>query len=272
MLYSAQTDKPDTLNRYVVPTKEELREKISGDGVGNRWEPIHHRRLRDEIVNRLDQFGFGIVKEGYDFSKDGHDIFGSIDVDISRVAAERYGLETDGTFGFCLGFRSSNMQRFKLLGVSGQRVFVCANGMISGDFVFGHKHTTGKVGALHIGIEEGVGKWTDQQRTALQQIEQLRTIDLSREMADHVLMSCIRDGAIAPSQLNKIDHEYTTPQYEDFAPRNAWSLYNAATQVAKDWRPRIVEKGLREMPRIIVESVGGQQFGTFASDFEVNEN
>ena len=40
-------------------------------------------------------------------------------------------------------------------------------------------------------------------------------------------------GVITPSQIPAALQECRRPSHEDFGPRNAWSLFNAATEVMK---------------------------------------
>lgn len=47
-------------------------------------------------------------------------------------------------------------------------------------------------------------------------------------------------GAITPSQIPDVLKEWRTPTHEDFQPRNAWSLFNAATEVMKGINPNTV--------------------------------
>jgi hypothetical protein len=46
--------------------------------------------------------------------------------------------------------------------------------------------------------------------------------------------------AITPSQIPAVLKEWCTPTHEDFGSRNAWSLFNAATECMKGTNPNVV--------------------------------
>lgn len=252
--------------RYRVPTLDELRTIRKNDEIGTRWKPMHHADLIDDIHASLAKSGYGVAEESFALSEDSHDIFGTIQVQGIKI-----GDRTD--MAPILGFRSSNVQRFQLLGVSGSRVFICSNGAIVGDFVFGVKHTTGNVDELEVKIETGIQKWQEQVGQMHRLVEFMEETTLSQGDADHLLMLAGRSNVVAWNQLGKIDETYRAyeaddhPHHSAFAPRNAWSLYNAVTEVAKGWRsPRIGERGLKGFPRVVAEERGFQLAASVDTD------
>lgn len=242
----------ESLATYRVPTVEELREHVTTaagvmpSGAGARWAPIHHLDLIESIKSEARRIGLEPTVETYGTSEDLHSLYGSIDFAPSRSC----GLPDILGLGRSIGFRSDNLQRFKLLGVSGARVFVCSNGVINGEFVFGHKHTN-RV-ELATTIQEGLGRWREQQQVLGEMVTGLRAREITDQEAMLALVRGARAGVFAWSQAGKVDQEWREPRYEEFAPRNAWSLYNAVTEVAKSWSPRNVEKGLRDFPALLL--------------------
>lgn len=242
----------ESLATYCVPTLEELREHVTTEaghipsGAGARWAPIHHLDLIESILSQARRIGLEPTQQTYGTSEDLHSLYGSIDFAPSRSS----GLPDIGGLGRSIGFRSDNLQRFKLLGVSGARVFVCSNGVINGDFVFGHKHTN-RV-ELATTIQEGLEKWRGQQLELGAMVAGLRARELSDDQAKVALVNGCRREVFAWSQAGKVDAEWREPRHEEFRPRNAWSLYNAVTEVAKAWSPRNVEKGLRDFPALLL--------------------
>ena len=244
---------------YTVPTRNQLQQaRGGGDTVGARWAPIHHADLIEQIHSAAQGRGLQVVNESFQLSDDGHDIFGHMQFETPSFFSRR-------DMGPVLGFRSSNMQRFGLLGVTGSRVFVCSNGVIAGDFVFGCKHTTGNVTRLDAGIKEGMGHWEAQARKIAALVDHLQGIELSEADADHLIMAAVRSGVYSAAQTGKVDQTYrafaqTDNRYnEAFGPRNAWSLYNAVTEVAKgghdgassSWSPARQEKAMKMFPRVV---------------------
>lgn len=258
MLYThcgaSQATLAEIRTSYRVPTLDELREQRKSESAGNRWRPIHHADLIDQITLAAEARGLGIARQSFALSEDSHDIFGFMQFDGFDLGRS--------DMAPVLGFRSSNMQRFRLLGVSGSRVFICDNGAIVGEFVFGMKHTTGNVEEMSVGIDEGLGKWEDQSKRLKRVVEAMESMELSQRDADHLLMEGFRDKVFALGKLREIDEIYRAYEnpahdhYAAFAPRNAWSLYNAVTEAAKGYRVRVGETALKGFPRTLAR-VGG---------------
>ena len=250
---------------YAVPTVADLQAKVSDPkrraSVGKRWKPVHHLELLDEITTAVTDRGLVIDNESLQLSKDGHDLFGYMRFDPSSAPAMP-NIPGSGGITPTLGFRHSNMQRFRLLGVHGEEVFICSNGIISGDFLFGFKSTTGNVERLSVGVTEGMETWAKQAEDAKRLIEFLANEEITPEQADRLLMEGMRRKVYAPNQLGKIDAQYRDFLNEDnphtaaFAPRNLWSLTNAVTEVAKTWPVRNVERGLKGFPRVLADAYG----------------
>ena len=250
------------LETYSVPTREELRELRKGpENMGARWQPINHHALVTQLHEAIESRGFTVESESFCTSDDGlpgavkgHDIFGHIQiggVDIAR---------TD--MAPVLGFRSSNLQRFRLVGVTGSRVFICANGMISGEFVFGFKHTTGNVRGMSVGINDGMDAWQDQAQQMNRLVSFMEETPVADKEVDHLLVEAMRRDVFSSSQIKKIDETYRgylDPEHAHhsaFADRNVWSLYNAVTEVGKGWSTRNIEKGLKRFPRMVADLHG----------------
>jgi len=239
---------------YTVPTVEDLREARKSETAGNRWKPLHHADLIDEIHRAAGDRGLSVARESFALSEDTHDVYGFMQF-------EGFDLGVPGQAPV-LGFRSSNLQRFGLLGVSGSRVFICDNGMIVGDFVFGMKHTSGRVGDLDQSIDEGMEKWEEQTANLRRVVESMQSMDIDRRDADHLLLQGVRDKAFSNRQVGRIDRVFTAyqeeehPHHEAFAERTGWSLYNALTEVAKGFSPRASENVIKRFGRTIAR-VGG---------------
>jgi hypothetical protein len=250
------------LRDYAVPTVEELRVQRKDDRAGSRWKPIPHLELIEEIESAAKRIGLRVESESFCTSDDGHDIYGFLRFDPAS-APSMPDLPGSGGITPEVGFRHSNMQRMRLYGVHGERVAVCANGMIVGDFLFGFKTTSGNVERMEQGISEGMEVWSQQATDAKRLLEFLFGEEVTDERVDRLLMEGARRNAFAWGQLGKIDAVYRgyldeeNPYHEAFGPRNLWSLVNAVTEVAKTWSsPRLMERGVKGFPRVITDAYG----------------
>ena len=61
--------------------------------------------------------------------------------------------------------------------------------------------------------------------------------------AHHLMVEAIRANVLPASRLPKLIEAWEEPQHQEFAPRTAWSLFNAFTEVAKAASPRSQMEG-----------------------------
>jgi hypothetical protein len=57
------------------------------------------------------------------------------------------------------------------------------------------------------------------------------------------MVEAIRANVLPASRLPKVIEAWEEPQHEEFAPRTAWSLFNAFTEVQKGAPPRLQMEG-----------------------------
>jgi hypothetical protein len=78
------------------------------------------------------------------------------------------------------------------------------------------------------------------------EIAAMKERDLSPEIADHLMVEAVRRNVLPASNLPKVIEAWEKPTHEEFAPRTAWSLFNAFTEVGKSRSPRVqLDSGLR---------------------------
>ncbi len=71
-----------------------------------------------------------------------------------------------------------------------------------------------------------------------EEIAGMKLLPMSPEHAHHVMVTAIRAGISPASRLPKIIEAWDEPKHEEFAPRTAWALFNAFTEVMKAGPPR----------------------------------
>jgi hypothetical protein len=116
----------------------------------------------------------------------------------------------------------------------GSRVFVCSNGSFFAEKIIGRKHTANIIADLP-GL---MLKALEQSKTYLEQqtrfFARLRDVSITdREANDIIVRSAADHECITGGEIIDVVGEWRKPRYEDFAPRNAWSLHNAYTEVHK---------------------------------------
>lgn len=61
--------------------------------------------------------------------------------------------------------------------------------------------------------------------------------------AHHLMVKAIRANVLPASRLPKALEAWEDPRHEEFAPRTAWSLFNAFTEIQKSACPRAQMEG-----------------------------
>lgn len=61
----------------------------------------------------------------------------------------------------------------------------------------------------------------------------MKVRELPPAHAHHLMVEAIRANVLPASRLPKVLEAWEAPKHEEFAPRTAWSLFNAFTEVQK---------------------------------------
>lgn len=256
------------LNRFHVPTIEQLRDMKSTAlkplSVGNRWAPVPFADMAHTILSVCYDRGLHLKRESYAVSRDGFDLYSCFDFTAPIPGRD--------DMSATLGWRYSNVQRFALKGVSGARVFVCDNGAIVGDFVFGHKMTNGH--ERHVSVSDGLDRWERQVGLISRAYKAMESIELNVEQVDHILMDAVRAKIIAPSQLGKIDAEWGSERSKtQFGEQPTLRrLYEAVTETGKSWSSlRVQERGLRGFPDMALKLYGEHDLAAALTEGDLGE-
>lgn len=198
---------------------------------GSRHRPVPHIELVETIDAVLGSNGIEIVNESFSFNEKNTNLFGVMDL----VLRNELGGED---FTTSLGFRSSNMQKLPVAFVAGARVFVCDNLMFIGDYqVLKRKHTIGL--DLLDEITEGIDRFLGIAHANLSVVSSLKERELTDLEAKEFVFDSFVEKIFPIKLFDDVVAEYWAPipRHEEFAPRTAWSLVNAYTEVAKQLRP-----------------------------------
>lgn len=223
----------------------------------NENHTLPHGALADALVDELDARGLGVAGESWAVSRTGAELYGSVDVAPEDPAVE---------VGLSIGLRHSNARRHAVTLVLGGRVFVCANGMLVGDYVLRHKHKhTARLDVREM-VAAGVSLLIRERRRVDDFVQDLRSVDLDDAAANHLLLEGVRRGVVPWSQLRRVDETWRHPPHTTFEPRTLWSLYNAFTEVLKTRSPAVQYRGLLRLRRLAIDVLARQDA------VRVNEN
>jgi hypothetical protein len=202
----------------------------------NRWKPVPHHHLVELVKESVLSSGFTIHQERYGLNKHSN-LFGIIKLEREDL--------NNGTFRNVIGIRNSHNQDFSAQLVGGANVMVCDNLMFSGEFKDSRKHTTNVLRDLPSIVykltNDVISSYNNQ--TCRYNGYRMTSVDKSN-VADIMYDATRNDFAIAGSQYNKVLNEYENPKHDEFEPGNAWSLFNAFTEIYKEYNGADVRKSI----------------------------
>jgi hypothetical protein len=70
------------------------------------------------------------------------------------------------------------------------------------------------------------------------EIAAMKARELPPAHAHHLMVEAVKANVLPASRLPKVIEAWEEPRHEAFAPRTAWSLFNAFTEVEKSAGPR----------------------------------
>lgn len=210
------------------------------------YQPVGHGELVDTILRAGTAYGWTPQRQRFALARNGAQFFGLIDF-------QRPG--TNGEIGLTVGGRNAHDMSFSVGILGGGNVFLCDNLAFSGDWARDHKHTPGVWDALYAFLFGQMGKIGVQHEKLVEVVAEWRKIDLGVKDSDHLLVECVRRGALPCSDLPKVLKEYDRPTIAGWndEPRNPWRLYNAFTQVSKAYSPLMQIERVRGAHKVFAE-------------------
>ncbi|MHC4714235.1 MAG: DUF932 domain-containing protein [Planctomycetota bacterium] len=220
------------VERDALPRDVERPEKA-----GRVWQGIPHYDLAHGVVGALERRGVEVVKDTWALDKNPARMVGAIQVRAP-------GLDELPGMDYALAVMTSNDMTRSLRIAAGAEVFVCNNGVMTGEFVVNRKHTTGVNvrELLRYGVDGALQELNKTQVT----IQGLRDRTLNPAQVDAAFMEMGRRGVLAWSGIGKAWKEYKTPEHREFRAwkGTSWGVYQAVNHVIKTVNP------LRQLPAL----------------------
>lgn len=196
---------------------------------GRYWRGIGHGELVEQIAVELDARNIKITSENWYLFGGNACLAGTMGLELSDIQAP------NGTH-FSLGIHHGNDMSAALRFAVGASVFVCSNGIVTGDFIVKRRHTLNF--NLAEVVHEGIDRYIDGLPGINNFIETLQGKDISNPQCDRLLMEAGRQKLLPWSRIGAVDAEFHNPTFSDFGRRDAWGLYNAFTYVVQKCRPQ----------------------------------
>ena len=204
-----------------IVTREQLRGIETPEPTAT-FRPVPHVELVEVLDRVLETHDMRIQDERFALRRDGSVLFG-----VLQLA---YGETGDGIAA--LGLRTANNKTMSLQICAGLSVFVCDNMVFRGDLIaLKRKHTAGL--NLREELTLAVLRFQDHFGRLTREIEGLKERKLIDIEAKALMHDVFAQSLMPVRFLPDVSRSYFEPQLPAFEPRNAWSLHNAFTAVAK---------------------------------------
>lgn len=204
---------------------------IRPEHVKDRWQGIRHGDLVDCITKQAGERNLKIEEESWFVNGPNRSCLqGSLRLKLPNLK------DPAKDVAFSLGVIHSNNADIALRFAVGAYVFICKNGVVTGDFVLSRKHTIGL--ELPEQVSRGLDRYLEEVKNIKPAILNMKKRGLVTEDVDRILMRAGREGLMPWSRIGLVDKEYGAPRFKEFKPRNGWSLYNAFTYIEQKCRPR----------------------------------
>jgi hypothetical protein len=195
------------------------------------WFPIPHIEVLSAVQDTLIGGGFQINQVRLSLSGDDARFFGTLDL-THRVS------DVAGGVTLAVGVRNSIDKSFPIGFCCGTRVFVCDNLAFTSEIVVSKKHTRFGQERYLEGISRAVTGLHQYQQAAANWIDRLQRWDLSEDAANSYLLRAYEQDIIGARLLPQIIKEWRQPVFDEYRPRNAWSLWNCFTGVLSRTRQK----------------------------------
>jgi len=216
----------------------------------NTYTPVPNKELWEMLVDIADQRGLQLGVPQIGLAWKGQRMFGSVEITNQD--------HLDNEVRLMLGFRNSYNKTMSVGICFGSKVFVCSNMCFTG-YTGEDEDAVGQVHQRHQskvweGLESGINESMDQFEVFKSYQDsfytRLKEMDLTDANAHDFIIQSARAGAINSKDCMTIADEWAFQVrgphnqeeeerwHPEFAPRNAWSLFNAYTEKAKPFQQK----------------------------------
>ena len=197
--------------------------------------PKDHHTLFDMVSNALERSGFahseplhyvgtGKVLGDYAPAK----FMTVMNIQHKSISNEIGGLQMNRQ----LFIQNSYDKSLSIRLIVGIEVLICTNGMTMGQVEDEirrkqTKHVDNDLYKIVYGcVDRMLGQFQEQEAT----VQRLMDTEMTDRMADHIIMDAMRADVINPAGVKDVWEKWSTPNYDEYKDRNAWSLVNAFTE------------------------------------------
>lgn len=214
-------------NTYI--TAKDILVNANVPAASRTYRPVSHSQLIDLTLEGISKAGFKLEREFYTSAKDG--AVANAKYTISDVADKEMQLQ--------IAWQNSLDKSLSLKFCLGTRIFICSNGMVSGDMGnFKKKHQ----GEIQSFTPSAIIEYIKRAGQAFERMQKdrdaMKEIELTKKIKAEILGRMYLDAEIITStQLNIIKGQLKTPEFDYECPDSLYELYQYTTQSLRDGHP-----------------------------------
>lgn len=198
------------------------------------YHPVPYGRFVEEVELHVPRFGLKVQSSAFALAREGAQMFGVLTCTNGHGADD---------YALAIGLRSSLDRSLAVGMTSGVRVTVCDNLAFSGEATIHRKHTVNVFRDLPDLIYRMLSQVSSMRERTDGEIAAMKVRELPPAHAHHLMVEAVKANVLPASRLPKVIEAWEEPKHEEFAPRTAWSLFNAFTEVQKGGSPRFQMEG-----------------------------
>ena len=187
--------------------------------------PIPHVKLIEEVRGQIANSNLTITEEAHSLTKGGDRYFGLMKLTTGDHDRQDYSA--------VLGIRNSHDKKFPSALTIGSSVFVCDNVAFSGEVKLARRHTRFILRDLPGVVSKTFGQLNDAWGVQNKRFDAYKGTDLIDMEAHDLIVRAHRQGGCNATHIAKVADQWMDPNHPEFQDRNAWSLFNAFTEVLK---------------------------------------
>jgi hypothetical protein len=188
----------------------------------NTYRTVHHDELVDLIERKAKIYGLTKKDDKYVVGRGGKIMVGHIRFLTPSIQ------RSDLPYSLCI--RNSYDKSCSIILAGGPYVSVCSNLSLWGsDCTYSRIHTKNVIGDLEVQLDKLIPGTLIGYGGAVARLDRMKRIPLTDMMATMLFGTALCERVLPYRLFLQARKLWAEPEFEEFAPRNLWSWYNACT-------------------------------------------
>ncbi len=199
---------------------------VRPEWASSRWQGIPHKALADLFVETAETSGLQVIDEQWSLQETSDSLIGGLTVASTSLPATN-------EMSYSLALIHDNTGCKALRVMAGASVFICQNGIVTGDELMRKKHTIGLDLAAEVRMV--VESAMDRLKTVLGSVDSMKKTELLATGAEALFVEAGRRKLMTWTRIGRVVAEHDNPSCSEFEQYKdtGWGAYNAFNQIVK---------------------------------------